>query len=1235
MAIYRGPGGAGDATVDATNAAAEVALKTQEAVDAATAAAASAAEAAASAVIASDGLDGIAAYAAAAFGSAADALASETNAADSEANAAISEANAAASAVAAALSEDNAAISEANANEDASTATTKAAEAADSADEAAASAAAALASQNSAASSALDAANSAAAAEGYLPSFTGNNGKYLKTNGTSALWATVDALPTQTGNSGKYLTTNGTAASWVDLSVAPATPTITGTVFGRTDSGVYAPPTALTNGTNGYWFGNPDAYSIYSNLTGDYNGPGAPGDINTAVGNGTIQVGMSLVLVCTRISTGLQEAVNMGVITSIVTGGGGAVTITGTNAINWSLYADSGVWFGYKRIVHQLTIGGLVAENVTLGNNAGTGITTGGENVLLGDSAGNNVGSGRNNVVIGNAATASAQNVSNEVTLGNSSHTKTRLFGALAVGGSSTGTSGQVLTSAGSGSAPTWTNAAGVSSVAMSVPTGLSVSGSPITSSGTLAVTYSSGYSIPLDSKQTNWDTAYGWGNHASAGYLTGITSGQVTGALGFTPENSANKNAANGYAGLDSSGLVPSSILPSYVDDVLEYANLAAFPGTGATGKIYVALDTNKTYRWSGSAYIEISASPGSTDSVTEGSTNLYFTNARARAAVSATGSLSYNSSTGVFSYTQPTNVSTFTNDSGYITSSALSPYLTSATAASTYAPLTGTGTSGTWGISVTGTAANITATSNSTLTTLSALSLPGSQVSGNISGNAANVTGTVAIANGGTGATTAANALTSLGAYPSSNPSGYTSNTGTVTSVGGTGTVSGLTLSGTVTTSGNLTLGGTLSVTPSNFASQTANTFLAAPNGAAGTPTFRALVAADVPTLNQNTTGTAANVTGTVAVANGGTGSTTLTANNVLLGNGTSALQAVAPGTSGNVLTSNGTTWVSSAPAGGGGSSITAGNSSVAVTDTGTNGTIAFTTEGSERARIDASGNMGIGLTNPTQKFEVNGNARIAGSVYLANSSDPGSIAPAIWAPATGTLGFWANSAERARIDSSGRYMVGTTTQANGATGYNARFTSYSTTESAVVVTDSTSATGYFPITVWQTATSGNNLLVGFATEGTLSVRGNIDFNRGSAVIRYNTSSDATLKNIIGDAPRQKSLDILNSTRLREYSWKDDSTNKPQIGVIAQELYETFKGAVSVGGEETINDDDGNEIKRYRPWAVDKTAFTFHLVAGFQHLYEQSQTQQALIEQQAAAITQLTERITALENK
>ena len=60
-----------------------------------------------------------------------------------------------------------------------------------------------------------------------------------------------------------------------------------------------------------------------------------------------------------------------------------------------------------------------------------------------------------------------------------------------------------------------------VTSVDMTVPTGLSVSGNPVTSSGTLAVTFSAGYSIPTTANQTNWSTAYGWGNHASAGYLT------------------------------------------------------------------------------------------------------------------------------------------------------------------------------------------------------------------------------------------------------------------------------------------------------------------------------------------------------------------------------------------------------------------------------------------------------------------------------------------------------------------------------------------------------------------------------------------------------------------------------------------------------------------------------------------------------------------------------------------
>jgi hypothetical protein len=96
-----------------------------------------------------------------------------------------------------------------------------------------------------------------------------------------------------------------------------------------------------------------------------------------------------------------------------------------------------------------------------------------------------------------------------------------------------------------------------------------------------------------------------------------------------------------------------------------------------------------------------------------------------------------------------------------------------------------------------------------------------------------------------------------------------------GTVTSVTGTSPVAS---SGGATPAISLSSGYGDTLNP--YASKTANYVLAAPNGSAGVPTFRAIVAADIPTLNQNTTGTASNVTGTVAIGNGGTGQTTAVA-------------------------------------------------------------------------------------------------------------------------------------------------------------------------------------------------------------------------------------------------------------------------------------------------------------------------------------------------------------------
>jgi hypothetical protein len=83
------------------------------------------------------------------------------------------------------------------------------------------------------------------------------------------------------------------------------------------------------------------------------------------------------------------------------------------------------------------------------------------------------------------------------------------------------GTKNEILCADGSTTTLSSLGAGTVTSVGLSVPTGLTVSGSPVTSSGTLAITFTTGYSIPTTEKQSNWDAAYGWGNHANAGYLT------------------------------------------------------------------------------------------------------------------------------------------------------------------------------------------------------------------------------------------------------------------------------------------------------------------------------------------------------------------------------------------------------------------------------------------------------------------------------------------------------------------------------------------------------------------------------------------------------------------------------------------------------------------------------------------------------------------------------------------
>lgn len=144
--------------------------------------------------------------------------------------------------------------------------------------------------------------------------------------------------------------------------------------------------------------------------------------------------------------------------------------------------------------------------------------------------------------------------------------------------------------------------------------------------------TYSAGNGLTLTGTSLSLPVATsGTGN-----VVTGITqtANGITVNLGSVPTSSdlanyiplSQKAAANGVATLDASGQVPASQLPSYVDDVLEGYYKAADgkfykeasytnPIAGETGKIYVSLDTNKTYRWSGATFIYITS--GAVDSV------------------------------------------------------------------------------------------------------------------------------------------------------------------------------------------------------------------------------------------------------------------------------------------------------------------------------------------------------------------------------------------------------------------------------------------------------------------------------------------------------------------------------------------------------------------------------------------------------------------------------------------
>ncbi len=355
-------------------------------------------------------------------------------------------------------------------------------------------------------------------------------------------------------------------------------------------------------------------------------------------------------------------------------------------------------------------------------------------------------------------------------------------------------------------------------------------------------------------------------------------------------------------------------------------------------------------------------------------------------------------------------------------------------------------------------------------------------------------------------------------------------------------------------------------------------------------------------------------AGVTGTLPVANGGTGATSLTANRVLLGNGTSALQTVAPGSNGNVLTSNGTTWVSSAPAAGligqtdstwppggntflgfgaGAVNTASGNTFIgyeaglATTSGGTNVAVGF---GALSDNTTGSSNVAIGMETMTTSTTALSNTAV-GSGALQNLTTGGSNT------AVGTGALLSNTTGQQNV------AIGSSCLDGNTTGYQ------NVAISPFALDACTS--GYNNIVIGRgaapTVTTGNgNVCLGYACDTSIaaavnqivvgpSVVGSGDstvtlgssagkiYNAYTVNATWTQTSDGTMKNIIG--PDDLGLSFIKRLNPIKFTWKpqnqlpkdhpyyaeknEKDTQTVIHGFIAQEV----KAALDAEGCSTFN--------------------------------------------------------------
>ena len=276
----------------------------------------------------------------------------------------------------------------------------------------------------------------------------------------------------------------------------------------------------------------------------------------------------------------------------------------------------------------------------------------------------------------------------------------------------------------------------------------------------------------------------------------------------------------------------------------------------------------------------------------------------------------------------------------------------------------------------------------------------------------------------------------------------------------------------------------------------------------------------------------------------------------------------------------------------------STTSSSFTSGITGTGSYVPMTFVTGGSERARIDTSGNVGIGTTSPSSKLQIAG-----GSIQLDTSTSVafGNINTRLQGASDGSFIWYGSGTERMRIDTSGNVLVGATSTLGG------RLSVKTSGATNAYFTNDTA--GGYNLECDSESNAGTYYFVNFRKLGT----GISNITSNGTTVAYNTGSDYRLKENI--QPITNALDKVSQLKPCKWDWQQFWGEGSSQGFVAHELQEVVPDCVT-GAKDAV-DLDGNPVYQ----GVDSSFLVATLTAA--------------IQEQQALITALTARITALESK